>query len=98
MESDAFHFMTDVDATGALVLTAGGYLDEAGGIELSREADAALEAGHTRLHIDLEEVVLFNCAGVRQLLAALDELKDCGGHVDLVRVRPPLQRLIDFTA
>jgi anti-anti-sigma factor len=98
MESDAFHLDKEVDSTGVLVLIVGGYLDEAGGIELSREADAALESGHQRLQIDLEDVVLFNCAGVRRLLLALEELRNRNGRVDLVHLRPPLQRLIEFAA
>jgi len=98
MESDAFHLAKEVDPSGVVVIVAGGYLDEAGGIELSREADAALESGHQQLQIDLEEVVLFNCAGVRRLLLALEELRNRNGQVELVHLRPPLQRLIEFSA
>lgn len=96
MESDTFHLTKESDPSGGLVLSAEGYLDEAGGAELCREAGAALAAGHTRLHIDLEAVVLFNCAGARRLVELLEELDRRQGRVDLVGVRPPLQRLLDF--
>lgn len=98
MESDAFRLTKESDPTGGLVLSAEGYLDDAGGAELSREADAALASGHTRLCIDLEAVVLFNCSGARRLVELLEELYRREGRVDLVGVHPPLQRVLDFTA
>ena len=98
MESDAFHLTKESDPTGGLVLAAEGYLDDAGGAELSREAGAALASGHTHLRIDLEAVVLFNCAGARRLLTVLEDLNRDDRHVELIGVRPPLQRLIDFAA
>ena len=98
METDEFHLEQDVDPTGVLVIAAGGYLDEAGGIQLSREAGAALEAGHRHLRIDLEGVVLFNCSGVRWLLFTLEDLERRHGDVDLVHLHPPLKRILDITA
>ena len=98
MESDAFHLTKESDPSGGLVLAAEGYLDDAGGAELSREADAALASGHTHLRIDLEAVALFNCSGARRLVELLEELNRRHGRVDLVGVHPPLQRLLDFVA
>jgi len=98
MESDTLQLTTEVDPTGAVIIAAEGYLDAEGGARLGREADAAVASGHTHLLIDLEEVVLFNCAGARQMLAALDELRECGGHVDFVGVRQPLRRALHFAA
>ncbi len=98
MESDAFHLTKESDPSGGLVLSAEGYLDDAGGAELCREAGAAIASGHTHLRIDLEAVVLFNCAGARRLVDLLEELKRREGRVDLVGVRPPLQRVLDFSA
>ena len=98
MESDAFHLTKEADPAGEIVLSAEGYLDDAGGAELQREAGAALALGHTRLRIDLAAVVLFNCAGARRLLAVLEDLNRDDRHVELIGVRPPLQRLIDFAA
>jgi anti-anti-sigma factor len=98
MEPDTLHFTTEVDPTGAVIIAAEGYLDAEGGARLGREADAAVAAGHTHLLIDLEEVVLFNCAGAREMLAALEELRQSGGHVDVVGVHPPLRRALHFSA
>lgn len=98
MESDAFHLTKAIDPSGTLVIAAAGYLDEPGGIELSREANAAFLTGRKQLCIDLERVVLFNCAGARHLVAVLDQLRDRDERVELVGVRPPLQQLIDFAA
>ena len=98
MESDAFHLTKEADPSGGLVLAAEGYLDDAGGARLSREVDAAVEAGHTRLRIDLEAVVLFNCAGARRLVDLLEDFSRREGRVDLVGVHPPLQQVLDFSA
>ena len=98
MESDAFQLTKEADPAGEIVLSAEGYLDDAGGAELNREAGAALATGHTRLRIDLEAVVLFNCAGARRLLTALDDLKREGKKVRLVGVRPPLKRALGCAA
>jgi len=98
MESDTLQLTTEVDPTGAVIIAAEGYLDAEGGARLGREAGAAVAAGHTHLLIDLENVVLFNCAGVRRLLFALEQLRGQDGQVDLVHLRPPLQRLIEFDA
>lgn len=97
MESDAFHLTKESDPSGGVVFAAEGYLDDAGGAELSREAGAAFASGHTRLRIDLEAVVLFNCSGARRLVELLQELKSKEGRVDLVGVHPPLQMVLDFT-
>jgi len=98
MEPDTLHLTTEVDPTGAVIIAAEGYLDAEGGARLGREADAAVAAGHTRVLIDLEEVVLFNCAGAREMLAALEQLRRSGGHVDFVGVRQPLERALHFSA
>jgi anti-anti-sigma regulatory factor len=52
----------------------------------------------TRLRIDCEAVVLFNCAGDRRLLAVLDDLERGGREVRLVGVRPPLKKALGSMA
>jgi hypothetical protein len=42
MESDAFHLTRKADPAGEIVLAAEGYLDDAGGAQLKREADASI--------------------------------------------------------
>jgi len=81
-----------------LVLSVEGYLDEDGGSALARETHAAQEAEQRRIRIDLGEVCLFNCSGARQLITLLNDLDNLGYEVDLIGVRPPLQRLLDLTA
>ena len=81
-----------------LVLAVEGYLDEDGGLALARETQIAQEAEQKRIRIDLGEVCLFNCSGARQLIILLNDLDHLGYEVDLVGVRPPLQRLLDLTA
>jgi anti-anti-sigma factor len=98
MDSDELQVHTGIDPDDGFVIEVEGYLDDSGGDELTRQAAAALSAGHNCVRIDLEHVVLFNCSGARRLLAALHELQEQGLHVELVHVRPPLRRVLEFSA
>jgi len=80
-----------------LVLAVEGYLDENGGAALARETHAAPVAEQRRIRIDLGEVCLFNCSGARQLITLLNDLDRLGYEVDLVGVRPPLQKILDLS-
>ena len=80
-----------------LVLAVEGYLDEDGGLALARETRAAQEEEPRRIRIDLGEVCLFNCSGVRQLITLVNDLDGLGYEVDLIGAHPPLQRLLDLT-
>lgn len=98
MASDELHLRTGVDPDEGLVIEAEGYLDDAGGVALHREADAAAPGSCTCIRIDLGHVVLFNCAGARRLLALLHELEARGFTVELVHVHPPLSRALELSA
>ena len=80
-----------------LVLAVEGYLDENGGMRLARETQSAPADEQRRIQIDLGDVSLFNCSGARQLVTLLEDLQRLGYEVDLVGVRPPLQRLLDLS-
>jgi len=84
-------------ASEGLVLAVEGYLDEDGGLALARETQATPAAEQRRIRIDLGEVCLFNCSGARQLITLLNDLNDLGYEVDLVGVRPPLQKILDLS-
>ena len=98
MDDTTLQVTASSSASEGLVLTVEGYLDEDGGSTLARETQIAQEAEQKRIRIDLGEVCLFNCSGARQLITLLNDLDHLGYEVDLVGVRPPLQRLLDLTA
>ena len=81
-----------------LLLTVEGYLDGHGGAALTRKTQSAHEAAYRRIRIDLENVCLFNCSGARRLITLVCDLEKQGHEVELVGVRPPLQRILDLTA
>jgi anti-anti-sigma factor len=80
-----------------VVLMVVGYLDEEGGQRLARETRAAPSEETCRICIDLNDVCLFNCFGARLLVTLIDDLDKRGCEVDLVGVRPPLQRFLDLS-
>ncbi len=98
MDDTSLQVSARTSASEGLVLAVEGYLDEDGGAALARETRAAPTAEQRRIRIDLGEVCLFNCSGARQLITLLNDLDDLGYEVDLVGVRPPLQRILDLTS
>lgn len=97
MDDATLQVTASASAGEGLVLAVEGYLDENGAAVLARETRAAPVAGRRRIRIDLAEVCLFNCSGARQLITLVNDLDNLGYEVDLVGVRPPLQRLLDLT-
>jgi anti-anti-sigma factor len=98
MDDTSLQVSARTSASEGLVLAVEGYLDENGGRTLARETQATPIAEQRRIRIDLNDVCLFNCSGARQLITLLNNLDELGYEVDLVGVRPPLQRLLDLTA
>ena len=98
MVDTSLQVTTRSSTSEGLVLAVDGYLDEGGGSVLARETRSAPARHHRRILIDLNDVCLFNCSGVRQLITLVSDLDREGYEVDLVGVRPPLQRLLDLTA
>ena len=96
MDDTSLQVTAKSSANEGLVLAVEGYLDEDGGRTLARETQATPIAEQRRIRIDLNEVYLFNCSGARQLITLLNDLDDLGYEVDLVGVRPPLQRFLDL--
>ena len=80
-----------------LVVAGGGDLDEDGALALARKTHAAQEKELRSIRIDVGEVCLFNCSGARQLITLLNDLERLGYDVDLVGVRPPLQKILDLS-
>ena len=97
MDDTSLQVTARSSASEGLVLAVEGYLDEDGGMTLARETHAAQEAEQRRIRIDLGEVCLFNCSGVRQLITLVNDLDQLGYEVDLVGVRPPLQKILDLS-
>jgi anti-anti-sigma regulatory factor len=98
MDDTTLRVTTRSPSRGELVLAVEGYLDDAGGSTLAREADAVPTVDHQHVRIDLAGVALFTCAGARRLMAVLEQLARSGCRVDLFGVHHPLQRLLDLSA
>ena len=97
MDDTTLQVSAKSSSSEGLVLAVEGYLDEDGGLALARETRAAQEEEPRRIRIDVGEVCLFNCSGVRQLITLVNDLDQLGYEVDLVGVRPPLQKILDLS-
>jgi anti-anti-sigma factor len=98
MDEDALRISTTVQPNGDVTVSVRGYLDEDGGKTLARQILGDLPRGSDHVDINLEAVTLFNCSGARNLVAAVDDLNRQGREVQLVGVRPPLQRVLAYGA
>jgi anti-anti-sigma factor len=98
MDEDVLRVSTTARPGGGVTVAVQGYLDEGGGKTLARRILDDLPGGESHIDIDLDAVTLFNCSGARQLLAAVEDLNRRGRDVEIVGVRPPLQRVLDFGA
>jgi anti-anti-sigma factor len=92
---DAFAVEPTDGPDGISLIALAGELDMAATPELRRHVDAA--AGRRGVVIDLGEATFIDSAVLKELLRANTELARYETTVVLVRVPPPVQRLLDLT-
>ncbi|MCG6947500.1 MAG: hypothetical protein LJE93_01100 [Acidobacteria bacterium] len=98
MDTTTLQVTATTPSSRRLLVAVEGYLDERGGAALARETQATRGPESTRIRIDLGNVCLFNCFGARRLITLVSDLEHQGHEVELVGVRPPLQRVLDLRA
>ncbi len=95
---DGAHFAVAVEpAEDAVVLRLSGELDHDTAGPLRRALDAALSAGPQRLLVDLHSLDFCDSTGINILLHGRREAEEAGGSLELVGLRPPVERLFRIT-
>lgn len=56
-----------------------------------------VEAGHTRLVADLEQVEYTSSAGLRALLATVKQTRQRGGDLRLANINPPVLKVLELS-
>jgi anti-anti-sigma factor len=79
------------DATVA-VLKTDGYINNAGGEEIARQAYALMGDGVNRLLLDLEKTKIVNSIGISILIEILEKLLDSGGRLAFCRLTPTIEK------
>ncbi len=79
------------DATVAVLRTEG-YINNAGGEEIARQAYALMGGGVNRLLLDLEKTKIVNSIGISILIEILEKILDAGGRLAFCRLTPTIEK------
>ncbi len=74
------------------VLRTDGYINNAGGEEIARQAYALMGGGVNRLLLDLEKTKIVNSIGISILIEILEKLLDGGGRLAFCRLTPTIEK------
>ncbi len=74
------------------VLKTDGYINNAGGEEIARQAYALMGGGVNRLLLDLERTKIVNSIGISILIEILEKLLDTGGRLAFCRLTPTIEK------
>jgi len=74
------------------VLRTDGYINNAGGEEIARQAYALMGGGVNRLLLDLEKTKIVNSIGISILIEILEKILDSGGRLAFCRLTPTIEK------
>jgi anti-anti-sigma factor len=74
------------------VLRTDGYINNAGGEEIARQAYVLMGGGVNRLLLDLEKTKIVNSIGISILIEILEKLLDSGGRLAFCRLTPTIEK------
>jgi len=74
------------------VLRTDGYINNAGGEEIAKEAYVLLGSGVNRLLLDLEKTKIVNSIGISILIEILEKLLDQGGRLAFCHLTPTIEK------
>ena len=89
--------ITDSEHEGWAVVSASGEVDVASAPALRTRLDELLEAGATRIVIDLEDVDFIDSTGLGVLVGALRRARAADGDVRLVCTNPRILKVFEAT-
>ena len=79
------------------VIHVGGEIDAYTAPTLGERLDEQINAGHTRLVVDLEDVSFMDSSGLNVLVGRLASVRSRGGSLSLVRPRDRILRVLTIT-
>jgi anti-anti-sigma factor len=79
------------DAAVAILRT-DGYINNAGGEEIARQAYVLMGGGVNRLLLDLEKTKIVNSIGISILIEILEKILDAGGRLAFCRLTPTIEK------
>ena len=71
-----------------VILALSGRMDATTAVDFDNAAQAVLKEGHTRLVVDLQDLVYMSSAGLRSLLSLAKAVKNAGGQLCFCCLQP----------
>lgn len=79
------------------IISVSGSIDALTATELTDFADAQIEAGHTKLVIDLSQVEFMSSAGLRSFLGTMKNCRKGGGDLLLASTQPGVEKVLKMS-
>jgi anti-sigma B factor antagonist len=89
--------VTEHELGAAHVVAAAGEIDVASAGPLQEAMSAAIDAGHTRLVVDLSNALFIDSTGLAALIGAWRQLSRLDGHLAVVCDNPTMLRVFNIT-
>ncbi|MFI5180441.1 MAG: STAS domain-containing protein [Thermoanaerobaculia bacterium] len=78
--------------TAVAILRTDGYINNAGGEEIAKQAYSLMGGGVNRLLLDLEKTKIVNSIGISILIEILEKILDSGGRLAFCRLTPTIEK------
>jgi len=88
--------ITEQERAGVQVFMMEGRIDTQGASEMEETLQAATQAGHHRMVLDMTEVRYISSAGLRVLADVLTKNRDHGGDLKLFGLNPKVLRVFQI--
>ena len=89
--SETLHVTVD-SRPGYAVITTDGYINNAGGEEIARQANTLLDAGCRRLLLNLGRTKIVNSIGISILIEVLERTLELGGRLAFSDLTPTIDK------
>jgi anti-anti-sigma factor len=77
---------------GYAVISTDGYINNAGGEEIARQANALLDTGQRRLLLDLARTKIVNSIGISILIEVLERTLELEGRLAFCNLTPTIEK------
>ena len=68
-----------------------------GDVKIRELIDSAVDAGKTKILVDLADVTAIDSSGIGELVACFTSVKKRGGHLKLLRLSPKMNDILQVT-
>lgn len=86
----------NINESGSVVAEIDGYLDAHTVVGFEEQMNSLIEAGASRIVVDLERLNYISSAGIGAMIGLVQRLRRSSGDLVLVRPSPKVQKILDL--